>query len=593
MKDKFFFTKEFCSCSLNSLDPEKIKLSYTNELKKYDIKRTRYYNLVAKTLGFQDWTKYIKAYDEEIISFLEKNNLIKYAPDSNLNILEAEHDLNFTYRQVADRLFYNNNPYPKKIFTAYKCTTDNFAYHCPTPNHFYDIDIHISSFNDLSKYRTKDGLNKLEIQKSILQSDKYKNIKEECNLDYLIPMDLVRFSTYHNLLSDLFVINDKEIQDKYVFCMYDNYEGITNQDEYIKIAKLLKEHLLTIKKGWIDIIPFNDNLIFLKAEDGTYDFVFKNLREDKFQSPYSNYIKHEYIPTTLNEAYDFERWLYYGFKETHTNFKEIMPHQFWKEKDEHLSEVYFYENNEAKNYPGRSTILKDFYIDKGFYSYEKKTTNKTINGLNRVELKNKILYVSELITIKDFFDFYNNEYKEKRSDSLDEIFTNNIENENLPVSVTWYDAIAYCRYLEKKYNVPFRLIAPDEFQEICPSSNRSEKENPYQLNVKSELEFYQENNLLNSPPSYMPDFDTVIMKYKKELNFISKQNINFCIDTTFKEWSNYFRNGYSAALSARYPEIEVNQENRAYYSFQANLNYKYKYLKMGFRICYELSEEQL
>jgi len=586
MKSKFFFTKEFCCCSLNSLNPSEIKLSYNNELKRYDIKRNRYYNIVSKTLGFQDWSDYTKAYNEKIIPFLELNGLIKYAPECNLNILEAENDLSFSHREIADRLFFDKRAHPKKIFTGYNCKTDNFAYYYP-----FGIDLENVNFNDSTiRIHLEEGLNQLVLQKQILKSQEYNQIIEKYGFEYLIPMDVGKFSAYHNLLSDLFVINEN-IEDTYLFCNYMSKEGLIDQTGYRNIAKLLKEHLLTIKKGWIEVIPFNENLIFLKAEDGTYDFVFKNLRDDKFQSPYSNHIKHENIPSILNEDYDFKRFLYFGFKEKFENLKEIVPINIWKERDEHFAEINFYKTNDSKDYPGSLNILKNFYIKEGLYHYSNKTSTKVVDGFNKITLRDKVLCVSELITIKDFFEFYNNEYKKKRSSSLDEIFTNNLDNETLPVSVTWYDAIAYCRHLEKKYNIPCRLVSPEEFQELCPSDNRSEEENYSQTDIKSELAFYLGNKQLSSPPPPMTDFDDVIMKYNRKLDLISNDNINFCTNIIFKEWSNYFNSGYAAALSAATPELEVNHHNRELYSHKANLNYKYKYLKIGFRVCYELSKD--
>ena len=69
-----------------------------------------------------------------------------------------------------------------------------------------------------------------------------------------------------------------------------------------------------------------------------------------------------------------------------------------------------------------------------------------------------MLYVSNLITIKDFAEFYiekdkdNQSYQETRLNTLEDLSMINAEDdENAPISVTWYDAIAYCRYIENKY----------------------------------------------------------------------------------------------------------------------------------------------
>lgn len=115
MNLKYFFTKEDCSCPLNSLSPEEIKKSYLKELSKHGIKKVRYLNLVSKTLGFQDWTEYQKEYIDNILPFLEKNGLKQYAPNNESEILKSQHgDVSFSYRQIADRIFLSNKPIPKK-----------------------------------------------------------------------------------------------------------------------------------------------------------------------------------------------------------------------------------------------------------------------------------------------------------------------------------------------------------------------------------------------------------------------------------------------------------------------------------------------
>ena len=592
MKNKYFFTKKFSCCPLNSLIPDEIKETYTNtkELNKHTIQRGSYLGEVSRVLGFPKWGIYQQEFETKILPFMEQHGLKDYAPSLGKNILKAEHDISFSYRQVADRLFFDERPLPKKIFTGYQCKTDNFAYYCPRINHLKDLQDTAEDDSFFKRFNITNDLiyaNNYDHLKTVINSNHYKEVQNHNELDYLIPMDLGHFKAFHHLLTDIFILNDHEVPDQYLIMQYENYGGLVEDEKFTKISKLLKEHLLTIKKGWLEIIPFNDNLIFLKAQDGSYDYIFKNLRDQKFKSVYGDYIKPECIPSILNEDYDFKRWLYYGFKKKKSNIKAIKPLELWKEKDEHLSEINFYQTNEQKNYPGSNQILKNFYIKEGLYTYNSKTSRKQLEGFEQVELEDKILNISQLITIKEFFKFYNEEYEENRSHEVEEIFTNNIEDENYPVSVTWYDAIAYCKYIEKKFNVPTRLINAEEFKFICPRLEETPNENEYKANIAGELDFFYNNKQLSTPPAYMADFDNVIMKFRKAPEFIKHNNLDFCINTTFKEWSNHFRDGYARVLNARYPNIEINQHTMSLNAFQANLNYKYKYQKVGFRVCYE------
>jgi len=221
--------------------------------------------------------------------------------------------------------------------------------------------------------------------------------------------------------------------ESHLYQAYVSGDGLVEQNDYVEIAKVLKKELLKVEKGWIEIIPFNHKLIFLKAKDGTCDFVFRNLRENKFQSPYQKYIRHENIPSLLNEEYDFERWLYFGFKDKKNDIKKIKPLELWAELDEHLSEIDYYQNHKDQKYPGYKNILKNFYIKKGLYSYNYKNSKKILDEYEKVTLEDEVLYVSQLITIKDFFEFYEDDYKKKRSLDLEEIYSVKGTSKNYPI----------------------------------------------------------------------------------------------------------------------------------------------------------------
>ncbi|MFY4808553.1 hypothetical protein ACOTVK_08310 [Aliarcobacter butzleri] len=596
---KYFFTKEYCSCPLNSLSPDEIKKSYSKDLSKYDIKKVRYLNLVSKTLGFQDWTEYQKEYTNRILPFLEKNGLKKYAPEHKIELYKAEHDIFFSYRKIADRIFLSQKPIPEKIFTGYGCRTDNYLYyrgHFPNNNNPFTF----------YKFNNDNLIIDANYLESFIKSDDYLNILEEQELDYLIPTTLGDFYSLMNLVSDTFIIDGKDTRE-HLSMLYQEKQGLIEQDRFKGIAEIIHKQLKELEKGWIEIIRFNDNLVFLKAKDGSYDFVFKNLRDEPFISEFGKYIRIKNIPSLLNEEYDFDRWLYFGFKEKNKKIKEIKPFDIWIERDAHLSEVEYYKNNTLQDYPGQNSILKDYYTKKGIYSYYKKETKEILEGFKPFELENKVLYVSNLITIKDFAEFQiekdkdNQSYKETRLDTLEDFSIMNVEDdENVPISVTWYDAIAYCRYIENKYNVHARLLFQDEFELICPplinkKYNREDIDmnlnyelnksfTPFTNDIKNELNFFYEKKQLSSPPPYMNDFENVVMKWAKPLEFIENNELLFCINERFNEWTNEFRGGHSKFVSAKY---YIDKNNWVL----ASSTMKYKYRKVGFRVCYETPKD--
>jgi len=204
MKKKYFSTKEFCSCPLNSLSPIEIKKSYTDELNKHEIQRMRYYNLVAKTLGFKDWSVYEQEYFNSIEPFMQKNGLKIYAPSINKDILNSA-DISFTYRAVSDRLFLSKNKIPISIFTGYDCKIDNVG-SCAylLLSEIDELNLSLPLNENLSLL-PQEPSKALELILEILNSQTYKDLKEEQEFDLLIPMSTSCFLGFKNLLGDTFL----------------------------------------------------------------------------------------------------------------------------------------------------------------------------------------------------------------------------------------------------------------------------------------------------------------------------------------------------------------------------------------------------
>lgn len=568
MPKKYFPTKEFCSCPLDQLDPKEIKNLYSRELKKDDIQPNRYYNLTAKTFGFQDWSEYLSAYENDLLPFLKSNGLIHYAPDNGKNILSSN-DISFTYRQVSDRLFLSNREIPQALFTGYKCQTDYLIHYIPdiimkeVPDSFFPIQ---------------------EIPDEYLyQREAYFKFLSSTQFDLLIPLLASEFFSLKNLLGDLFIKNKSIDEDQFVATLYTENEGLIEQNEYIQKARAFKNILLKMNKGWIEIIPFNDNLIFLKAEDGTYDFVFKNMREHPFTSPYGKHIKHRHIPALLNENYDFSRWNYFGFKEQKKKLKHVEMKLLWKERDEHLSEISFYKEHGLKEYPGSLHILKSYYSELGEYTYKRRMTTKIMPDFNLIDLGESTLYVSQLITIKEFSKFYEADYLQDRSKTLENLESVNIENKGTPVSVIWYDAIAYCQWLAKENDyMPFRLLTKKEFDLITSTVTGDGSRH----NLAEELLFYYKNKKLPSPPPYMGDFENVYMKNAKPYQYIEQNSLKFPTSPIFREWANDYNYDLAETFSVKTkgnPTIDT--------KYLASSTNKYKYRKIGFRVCYEVQKD--
>lgn len=366
----------FVAIPVGGLNPEMIKSYHNQQRSDSSLKKNDYLNRVADAFGIYPWGKYDSFYVNSIVPFLEQHGLIFYAPDLNRDLLNNR----FTLRSIADRLFFSGRPIPKAIFTGYDCDIDH--------EHFYNLGV---VFGKTSK--------------------SYDETLSEINVDLLIPHKhhMNYLGIFKNLLGDVFLLNHYDEDDRYIATSYptngEKYEPTVNM---IEEAKELKKLLLQCEKGWIEIIPFNENLIFLKGPNGIYDFVFKHLRDSDFEdkSPFRPYLNHDRIPSVMNETYDFARWLYFGRKENDTKKKlQDTRRSFWLEETQHHADIDFYESG-GGIHPGYEILLKNYYEKIGEYSYTRKTKMDQLTGFNEVELANsKVLFVSDLITIGEFSEF--------------------------------------------------------------------------------------------------------------------------------------------------------------------------------------------
>lgn len=226
MKNKYFPTKSDCVCTLNSLNPKDIKEYYKKNLNSSKINPKQFYIEVSKLLGFKAWDSYQNSYQNEILPFMQKNELINYAPTNNLNILKSDHDIFFNYRELSDRIFLSKKPLPKSIFTGYDCKTDFIHHYC----------------------RSIINKNTMKMEIPNISNDEYKQLLEKNNLDLLIPVEVGSFYIFKNLLGDAFFKYDENYNYEYIFEEYMGLEGLHINDTQIKDATKFHNTILSLKK---------------------------------------------------------------------------------------------------------------------------------------------------------------------------------------------------------------------------------------------------------------------------------------------------------------------------------------------------------
>lgn len=552
------------------LNPDMIKKSNSAWQKSnFLLKKNDYLNRVADAIGIYPWGKYELFYENSIVPFLDQHGLAFYAPDHGIDLTNNR----FTLRSIADRLFFSSCQIPKAIFTGYLCDIDH--------EHFYNPGV---VFGKPAK--------------------SYGEIVSEINVDLLIPFkhQMNYLGIFNNLLGDVFILNPSDNDDRYIATSYPtNGEKYKTNESMIKDAKELKKLMLQCAKGWIEIIPFNEHLIFLKGPNGVYDFVFKHLRDSDFedQSPFRPYLNHNRIPSVMNETYDFARWLYFGRKEDDSKKKQHDTRRsFWLEEAQHHTDIDFYESG-GEIHPGYQNLLKNYFEKIGEYSYIRKTKADHLEGLHEIKLSNgKVLFISDLITIREFSKFDDEEssdaksYRVDRHPDNDTWETVNSEPDSYPVAVSYYDAVAYCRWFESKHKAPVRLLSAVEWYEIFDNPHKVTDLNRLNQWTDDLICFTPANDVIEDITKPRNNFQEVYIRFKNPPEMISQNNgLQLCINHHFSEWLLEF-DGHNAAMVT--PALMkpltmsfLSDDELFTPSFPATSTGKYKYQKIGFRICYE------
>ena len=599
--------KKFHILSVFGLEPELIKQSVDSVSRDREkIGHCTLLNALVHSLGFKGgFSGFLDAYEQILKPFMEDHNLSQYA-----DLIEPRFPCDGTSRlkhqrqDVSDRLFYGDNSIPDKIFTGY-----NFSY-----DQYFDDGIGIYNFEiDRSDYglhqNPYDGNDSsnvdVALQNPTLQVPlKSKQLNTRSLIDIVIGGDLFYIQAGFNLLGDQ-LIHPREKEP--VFQIYDTNQSALSESliHCNKKMSLFIRRIEEVNQGWIKVLPFNENLIFLKGENGEYDFLFKNQRDEEFEHQiYEPYLKRADVPK-FDDEYHFKRWFYFEFKGN----RQQQLHQAETE--------YYFSGGSTRNYPGTEELLKRSLFNDYAKTLVDLRSSIELPNYQKVRLENgKYLMVSDLITIEDFkeFSISNSSYLEGRTklfeqkcllDNLDSV--NADENTALPVSLTWYDVMAFISWFNRKNKVETRLLTYDEFLEISPFSEKIDDHSglsfyspPIQKTFKGEtsfigqrneefeyncLSFYDENGdkIVGHPP-YMEEelFQKIQLKFEY-VTYLENQGLKFIDSKNFGEWLNDKTYVCCKTLTGFYNYI-------AKPTPALKSTGKSKGRKIGFRLCYELKD---
>lgn len=509
-------------------------------------------------------------------------------------------ELILTRQNISERLFFSGQAIAQKLFTAYSFPFDE----CWDDGIFVlNNCIKLGQYGLLPSF-SRDFYKNINIalQNPDVLVDIYGHgcrYKTRKLIDVVLGSKMFELGVGLNLLTDQLFY--PRIQTNYELMFYrpqdyamENF--IQESNQYQDLLNLFIQRIDSQDAGWVEILPYNENLIFLKGKNGEYDFVFKNQRDNEFNHQiYAPYLKRAEIPK-FDDTYHFQRWYYFEF----SGFRQEI---------EHKAEQKFYAENPREDY-WKSDIVKEYLANQ--YRRTEKKISSELDGFKKIKLKNgKTLMVSDLVSIQEFeiFKSENSDYFERRSqrsnlDNLDSV--NRESDKSLPVTLTGYDVWKYIHWFNEKYGVETRLLDDVEYKEISPFSSIDwEKEKAKKLsNISNIYELIEEQKRrreavdleeiqniafisssgeLSCSIPYMEeeDFQDFTFSFINP-KFECQHGLKFMKSGRFAEWLKT-KHCIRSYLLTGWDSIGVNESIPPFTSTG-----KYHYIKIGFRLCYEL-----
>ncbi len=545
------------------------------------LKLTTAQNFIAQKLGFRGgFGGFHWDYESKLLPFmvehgLERRKDLITRSDPGFDIISLKP------RQVSDRLFLRDQPLPCKLFTGYDVDwfeLNNRYFHHNSWRDHPGYEMGCLPYEPVMKEVARAGAESPERGRRVLDA-------AVAACDYSI-----RFGA-GNLLGDqlLWFEDGGSAEPKFVPCMYKDKncppEAFNAHEGRMReAAKLFRAWIEQLEKGWVEVIRYNECLVFLKGRNGAYDFVFPGFRDEPFNhNPFQPHLRNGDVPKS-NDTYHFRRWLYFHFNG-------------WLEEEEHRSEITFYSRGwAASEYPKPEDVLKQHLILTGAYPPPKKPA-KGVDGYYPVCVDGVLMHVGNLVSIREFREFMarNPEYaaysrKPERVDRWEAV--NCDDDESLPAAVTWHDANAYAAWVSRTRGLPVRLLTDDEYQKIAGAIVQPPGEIP-----REEFLDMEHERLCRF---YLPDGTPIAghPPYMREGDF---QGLKFCFIPEAMTWKRV-ASGLAFLVSYHFGEW-LNEEAAAVNSrslsclchlgfppgrgrFSATSTGKYKSKKIGFRLCY-------
>lgn len=544
---------------------------------------------LARTLGAQSYSHWREVEQPKIADFLGEHgmsvptDLIKwpYSPRM-VSALVAQ--------QVADRLFNSGLALPKRIFTGVgSCLFAARA--CGRLD--FDQAAGYAFLTDQQRYVFCE-----QHEDEILFRADY--MQDGSGLDYLdMTGRMLMLNAVSEFVGCMFNMMGSNLMEpavgEPVMRSYNmSAEGLAFE---LQLFRLFRKEIEGSDDGWVEVLPVpgNANLIFLKGANGAFDWVVRDQRDKAFSSnPLYPFFDKDEVPKAMDQS-KLDGHLYFA---TGT----------WAEKLEHDAESRHYaEGGTAANWPGYAKLIQRELIASQGYRSPRATTGAVSDHFIPHRLGERCLMVSPLVTIAEFFDFCSRtnwgqirqeKARKTRENKIDDLGAFNMDPSDLPASVTWLDAVAYCRDYETRTGLPVRLMTIDEWRLLAPPPMDFSHVRSSRLLIAKEGEMpddpvYEQmgwgivggDGKLggNSSHCYRPGGS---MHYGPNLKWVDNdEGVPFLSVPGFGEWLSDYQHGAAPIASVATGQSIVGG------SIERNLcpvhmAMSYKGVKVGFRLCY-------
>lgn len=583
---------EFWDIELFGLHPEQIRASVSEfraqrqkageKLSQPSLKNSDLLDNVAIALGARSHKQWLHDVLPAFDAFIRQHDLRE--PADLIAWKDAPFGASLSARQIADRFFNSGYEPPKRLFTG----VDNLMFAAKGYGRadLFPVAARLTGEQDFAFLPLAQQLLFATSQHDqvVMRANRISGWRPETP-DYLdmTAQNLLLNSFDVELSCAINLLGDSLVEPALLPPELQLYKANQHEiEESLLLFKLFRDEIARSEAGWVDILPFNGNLVFLRAPDGRFDWVVRDQREAPFSR---NDLFPIFRSDELPEALDgkaIQAKLHYK--------KGIWLDQIIHEAEHH----HYNSGGTVRDYPGQEKIVERYLADTEGHKPTKQPRAARNLQFTAHPLDDKCLMVSDLISIAEFQDFLDSEWKALRDEkaalskrswpSLPSM--NVLDSANLPVCLTWYDAIAYCKYLEKKEGLPVRLLMIDEWQAIAPSRETIAALGPIaRAHVVEAVDL--DGNVL-APPTYGIEY---ITRFKNDMCWVrNDQGLEFLSSLTFGEWLGDYQgeapNNVWAPVACTASGIALGRGPLEREFFEAWYIGKNNHLKVGFRVCY-------